>query len=122
MDAHEKRLYQRGEHFYIEAKTSRDKIRWRDATINNLSSGGLQLLSNEVYEVGHLLWFDLKVQGFFSEFETKVQGEVRNVRRIEDVYAYGVIFLDLSNDKRILIDENIKQDRPVGGDPYSFDV
>jgi len=121
MDVNERRHYQRGEHFYIEAKTSRDQIRWKKASIRNLSSGGLQLLTDEKHDVGEKLWFDLVIQGFFSVLETRVKGEIRNETKIEEQNAYGVVFLDMSHDKKILIDENIKNDRPVGGAPYSFD-
>ena len=121
MDTGDKRTYARGEHFHIEAKTSRDKARWKKVTINNLSSGGLQLLTEDKYEIGDKIWFDLVVQGFFSQFEARVQGEIRNARVIEHWNAYGVVFLDLSHDKKIMIDENIHNDRPIEGNPYSYD-
>jgi len=122
MDVNERRLYQRGDHFYIEAKFSRDQIRWKKATISNLSSGGLFLIAEERFEVGDHLWVDLIVQGFFSSFETKVKSEIRNEKKINGHYGYGIVFLDLSHDKKIIIDENIKNDRPVGGAPYSLDL
>jgi len=118
MDINERRLYQRGEHFYIEAKMSRDKNRWKKATISNLSSGGLQLVTEDKFEVGDIIWFDLVVQGFFSMLETTVKTEIRNKKAVEDKFAYGAVFLDLSPDKKIFIDENIKKDRPVTGDTY----
>ena len=121
MDLYDKRSYQRGEHFYIDARVSRDQIRWRKAIINNLSSGGLQLMTDESFAVGDKLWFDLTIQGFFSEFDMKVNGEIRNEKKIDGKNAYGVVFLNLSHDKKILIDENIKNDRPVGGAPYNYD-
>ena len=122
MDANEKRRYQRGEHFHIVAKISRDQKRWKKVSINNLSSGGLQLRSDEKYEIGETVWFDLTIQGFFSEFEINTKAEIKNDIARDGHHIYGVVFLDLSHDKKILIDENIKNDRPIGGDPYVNDV
>ena len=121
MEANERRNYQRGDHFHIIAKLSHDRNRWKKVSINNLSSGGLQLRTEEKFNVGDKIWFDLEIQGFFSEFETQVEGEIRNIISQEDQNVYGVIFHNLPHDKKIFIDENIKKDRPVAGDPYSFD-
>ena len=122
MDSSEKRYYQRSDHFNIVAKTSRDKRRWKKVFIHNLSSGGLQFSTDEKIDAGETLWFDLAVQGFFSEFEIHTQGEIRNVKLQEGRYVCGVVFIELGNDVQIIIDENIKSDRPIGGDPYLFDA
>jgi len=121
MDDNDKRLYQRGEHFHSAAKVSRDNRVWKSVEINDLSSGGMSVIAKEKYNVGEKLFFDLEIQGFFSQFEIECEGIIKNERHTHDNQIYGVVFTGLSPDKKILIDENIKKDRPVGGNPYSVD-
>ena len=122
MDSAEKRFYQRSDHFNIVARTSRDKRRWKKVFIHNISSGGLQFSTDEEFTTGEVIWFDLAIQGFFSEFEVNTRGEIRNVNMHEGRYVCGVVFVELNTDIKILIDENIKSDRPVFGEPYLSDL
>jgi len=122
MDSAEKRFYQRSDHFNIMAKTSRDKRRWKKVFIHNISSGGLQFSTDEAFTTGEVIWFDLAIQGFFSEFEVYTRGEIRNVNMHEGRFVCGVVFIELNTDIKILIDENIKCDRPVFGEPYMSDM
>ena len=121
MDYTERRQYKRSDHFHMVAKYSRDQKTWADAVVNNLSSGGLQLCTEDRFETGDTIWFDLTIQGFFSEFEIQTKAEVKNVKITEDSICYGVVFLGLSHDKKIRIDENVNHDRPFGGGPYFRD-
>lgn len=116
-----RRAYQRGLHFHIDAKISTDGIIWTEAFISDLSSGGLQLHSDTCYQKDDILWFDLMIQGFFTEFEVKVKGIVRREHMREKQHIYGISFLDLSPELKIRIDENVMNDRPVGGASYLSD-
>jgi len=122
MDSNERRHYQRSDHFNIVAKMSRDGRRWKKVFIHNISSGGFQFSTDDKFEPDDEMWFDLSVQGFFSEFQIKCKGRVQNVKIQEGRFIYGVNFMHLSPDIKILIDENIKSDRPIGGDPYLSDL
>ena len=117
-DVSENHIDRMGGHFHIEARISGDNINWRGAHINSLSSRGLHLLTDKPYEKGDLIYFDLVVHGFFSEFEVRVSGVVRQAHEKEGHCVYTVIFLNLSPDLQIRIDENIKRDRPLGGGLY----
>jgi len=121
MNGQDKRAHQRGAHFHIAAKISRDRKRWKEAEIDNLSSGGLQLHTDDIFNPGDTLWFDLHIQGFFSEIQIKVQGLIRRKEVKDQRHVYGVSFNGLSQDLGIFIDENIQNDRPIGGSPYLLD-
>jgi hypothetical protein len=117
----ERRTYQRGRHFHVEAKVSRDGEAWIDAEVRDLSAGGLNLRTDEVFNIGEELWLDLTVQGFFSMFEIKIKGIVRGEKHYHGHRKYEVSFVGLSQDLQIMIDENTKHDRPIGRDPYTMD-
>lgn len=116
----ERRLYQRGSHFYTLAKISNDKKTWKEIGIADLSSGGLQLYTDDLYKIGDLVWFHLLVQGFFSEFEFDVQGAIKREKLHDGHHIYGVSFVGLSEDLKIVIDENVRNDRPIGGSTNSL--
>ena len=115
------RAYNRGSHFNGEAQVSSDGDNWQQADVSDISSGGLMFCSPTEYAVGDRLWFDLVIRGFLSKFEVKSLGEVR--RKIEHgkVFDYGIAFKGLSPEKKIQIDENVRNDRPVTGDGYEVD-
>lgn len=121
MYGQERRVYQRGSHFNIDARVSDDGQNWKEAHISDLSSGGLQLHTDSLLQKGDMLWFDLVIHGFFSEFEIKVKGIIRREIKGDSQHLYGVSFMDLSPDQKIRIDENVLNDRPVGGAPYMMD-
>ena len=121
MDEQERRVYQRSNHFHIVAKISSDEKAWKEVEIIDLSSGGLQMYTHDLYQTGDVLWFHLKVQGFFSQFEIKAQGTVRRLQLDERYNLYGIAFIGLKHDLGIFLDENVKNDRPFEGTPYNYD-
>ena len=97
----ERRTYQRSEEFQFEARVSRDNAQWVDITVHDLSSEGLKFETDEQFEVGNAVWFDMKVNKLFVEFKFKAKGEIRR----KDKNVYGASFKDLSSDIKIRIDE-----------------
>lgn len=110
----EKRVYQRGDHFHCTAKISKNGKKWVKANIEDLSSGGLLLKSEEEYKKGDILWFDVFIEGFFAEFHVKTQGKVCRVQHIGTHYAHGIAFIDLDADTKIRIDENVQSIKRLG--------
>jgi len=104
----ERRVYQRSEGFHIEARVGRNKDQWRDAEVYDLSSEGLKFQVDEPFDVGDVLWFDMKVTKLFAEFEFIAQGEIR--RKNNNVF--GASFKDLNNDLKIRIDELVHNFKP----------
>ena len=117
----ERGLYQKGRHFHVETKVSRDGTAWIDAESRDLSAGGLNLRTDEVFKIGETVWLDLTVQGFFSMFEIKIKGNINGEKHYHGHRRYDVSFVGLSQDLQIMIDENTKHDRPIGRDPYTMD-
>ena len=120
--AGKKRAYARANHFNLTARVSKDKFIWKKAAATELSSGGLELRTKIEYAVGDVLWLDLTVQGFLSEFSFKAEATIRRTKGfIGGEHIYGVSFNNLTDDVRIRIDENVRNDRPAGGDAYEND-
>ncbi|GMO11952.1 MAG: hypothetical protein Ta2A_21210 [Treponemataceae bacterium] len=117
-----KRVYARSTHFNLIVRVSKDKFIWKKANATELSSSGLELRTPAEHEVGTVLWLDLTVQGFLSEFSFKAEATIRrNKGLVGGEHIYGMSFNKLPEDLRIRIDENVKNDRPAGGDAYSAD-
>lgn len=117
----DKRHYQRSGHFECAARISEDGNKWFDAVVHDLSSGGLSFLHEKEYQKGDVLWFDILVQGFFSEFDVKTRGKVCRAYSSGNQFGHGIAFIGLSEDIKIRIDENVKRDRPIGQNPYMKD-
>lgn len=113
-----RRSYSRGSHFNCTVHVSLDGIKWHHARASDLSSGGLKLASTVDYEAGQTLWFDLVIESFLSEFKCKTKGIVRRKQVFPNDNMYGIQFMDISDDIRIRIDENVRADRPISGNPY----
>lgn len=118
MSEFDRRIYQRGSHFYTVANISSDGQSWQPAEVYDVSSGGLKLHTGLEFHAGDILWLDMTLHGFFSEFEVKTQCVVRRKLTDDDKHVYGLSFKDLSQDIKIRIDENVIKDRPVSQDPY----
>jgi c-di-GMP-binding flagellar brake protein YcgR len=116
----ESRTYQRGVHLHIDARFSEDGTAWQDAQICDISSGGMQVQIDKHYNKGDRLWFDLIIHHFFSQFELKVRGVIRQELLHEGRHLYGVQFLNLTPEMRIRIDECVLSDRPVSGTPFTL--
>lgn len=121
MDAFDRRTYQRGGHFVTIANISADDQNWQTADVYDISSGGLQLHTDLELSVNDVLWIDMTIHGFFTEFDVKTQIVVRRKLGRDDKNVYGVSFKGLSQDIKIRIDENIIKDRPVSQDSYTPD-
>lgn len=121
MDLNNKRAYIRSNDLDDEIKVSVDGNKWKIATVTDISSGGLKLVDAAEYNTGDTLWFDITIRSVLSEFEIMVRGVVRRKALQAGNYVYGIAFVGLSQDKKIRIDESIRNDRPVGGERYHAD-
>lgn len=116
-----RRKYQRGTHFNLTVGVSLDNLKWYKARASDLSSGGLSLLSEHDYSIGDTMWFDLRIEGFLSEFEVKTKGTVRRKEHFANENVYGIEFIGLPPDIKIRIDESVRADRPVEHGSYEID-
>lgn len=121
MDEYNQREYSRASHFGFEVLVCKDKANWHEARVSDLSSGGLKLHTHKDYEQGETLWFDLIIHGFMSEFTVVVQGSIQRKTKEKKDFVYGIKFLNLSQDIKIRIDENVHNDRPIGKTRYEND-
>ena len=104
----DRRVYQRSHSFNGDAFISEDGVTWVDVRINNMSSGGLRFLYTVGFEVGKELFLDIRIRDYFTEFEVKTKGIIRNVEKAGRDHVYGVKFTSIGHDARIRIDEAIK--------------
>ncbi|MCL2076811.1 MAG: PilZ domain-containing protein [Oscillospiraceae bacterium] len=103
----DKRFYKRDAYFCSDTKVSLDGNIWHDVLVFDISAGGLGFQSNIIFDVGETLWFDLTIPEFLSNNEVRLRGEINRVEHEEGKFFYGVAFVDVSDDVRIGIDENI---------------
>ena len=101
LDDKERRAYRRSDGFHCEARVSMDKVQWRDAVVCDLSGEGLRFQTDEHFDVGDALWFELKVTGFLTSLDFIAKGIIRH----KDKTTFGISFEDLKNDLKIHIDE-----------------
>ena len=117
-----KRQYRRSEHMEIDVKVSSNGRNWEKVQAVDLSSGGIRFMTSKIYALNANMRFDITVYNFLAEFGFKVQGEIKSVNKDEEnIYRYGVQFLDLDENTKIRIDENVINDRPLGKHPYDSD-
>ena len=119
MQEYDMRRYGRGKHFICTAKVSTDCSGWKSTLVNDISSGGLNFVHLLEYMVGDVLWIEMYIEGFFSAFNFLVQGRIRHKTPSGEGFIYGVEFLDLPHSIKVQIDLNVREDRPVSGEPYS---
>ena len=104
----ERRAFQRSENFHCKARVSKDKAEWYSVVVCDLSSEGLKFQSDEQFNVGEFLWFELSVTGFLTSLDFIAKGEIRHKYN----NTYGVSFKDLKNDLKIHIDEAMRNFAP----------
>ena len=104
----ERRTYQRSEDFQCEARVSRDKTQWRNAVVCDLSGEGLRFQTDEQFDIGDVLWFDLNVTGFLTNLKFIAKGVIRH----KDKNTLGASFEDLNHDLKIHIDEAVRNFGP----------
>lgn len=103
----ENRKYKRAKHLNCIVKISADGKKYKDGDARDISSGGMGIITEDKYKLGDKLFFELIIQGFMSEFDAKVEGEVVRIKNLQKQTEYGIKFYGLSEDMKIRIDENI---------------
>ncbi|MCL2693834.1 MAG: PilZ domain-containing protein [Oscillospiraceae bacterium] len=109
MNSNDRRVYKRDGNFTSDAKVSLDGVVWHDASVFDISAGGLKFVTNIIFDVGEDLWFNLELhETFLSSDSTKLKGTIRRHEDDQDgKFVYGVSFKDLCKKIQIGIDENI---------------
>lgn len=109
------REYVRTDSWSVTAKIGdeKDAIRWTEVKVPNVAAGGLLFLSENDYEPGKMLWFDLLIDpmtpGIAGKIPMKVKGEVGGFRgKRDDLNSYSVEFVEISKSDRIRLDELIR--------------
>lgn len=112
-----RRAYKRDINFCNDAKVSLDGTIWHDATVFDISAGGVKFLTNILFDIDDDLWFELEVPEFLDKQEMIVKGKIRRQEDDElGKFVYGVSFEDMTESMRVSIDESISfKDRPYLG-------
>ena len=104
----ERRAYRRSESFQSKARVSRDKSEWHHAVVCDLSGEGLKFQTDEQFDVGDVLWFEMSVTGFLTSLDFTAKGVIRH----KDKNTFGASFQDLNPDFKIHIDEAMRNFGP----------
>ena len=104
----ERRAYRRSEGFQCKARVSRDRAEWHRAVVCDLSCEGLKFQTDEQFDIGDVLWFELNVTGFLTSLDFIAKGVIRH----KDKNAFGASFKDLDPDFKIHIDEAMRNFGP----------
>lgn len=115
MDGFDKRAYQRTDHVDTRVRVSRDSECWVDVEAVDISSGGLAFKTDEDFDEGQMIWLDLELSGFLSEYELVTEGKVLHKAALGGRFQYGLSMPKLQEHEKIRLDEMVKGDRPVLG-------
>ncbi|MCL2253446.1 MAG: PilZ domain-containing protein [Lachnospiraceae bacterium] len=107
-----KRDYVRTNNFSVNAKISEDGKVWQKVKVPNIAAGGLLFLTDNVYEPGHELWFNLEIDTKITivvPISVKLKGVIKVDRGLEEqLHMYAVIFTDISKSDQIRLDELVR--------------
>ena len=108
-DSTNRRAYKRDSCDRSNVRVSMDGNIWHEATVFDISAGGLKIVTNIIFDIGEDLWFNLDIPEFLSKRQMKIQGTIKRQEEDDEegMFVYGVSFKDLSEAIRIGIDENI---------------
>ncbi|MCL2548650.1 MAG: PilZ domain-containing protein [Symbiobacteriaceae bacterium] len=111
--SHSPRSYIRTDNWEIIAKISEDKEQWSQVQVIDISAGGLLFHTEDEFEPGTVLWFDLFIDPKMPEIPERIHMEVRarvsSVRQqFEEVNAVGVVFIQISLGDQVRLDELIR--------------
>ena len=96
------------------ARKDADGEKWFDVRIPNIAAGGLLFTTDLTFEVGDVLYYDMKIDpltpGITTTIPMKVKGIIRGNRGQDrdGLNSYSVEFLEISNNDRIRLDELIR--------------
>ena len=105
----ERRVYVRETRFYPETRISADGFDWHDIIVLDFSAGGVKFIANDKteYKIGDILLFRVETHEFPMEF-MDVQMEIRRAEHASDgQIIYGTVFIGLTSEQHINIDETI---------------
>lgn len=117
----ENRSYQRGSHLDLEIRVSIDGIEYIDAKAKDISSGGINLISDIKYTAGDKLFLIIILNGFMTEFKFDAIGVIKHISPYRKGFSYGVQFIGLDEQLKIRLDQNVIKDRIVESEPYIND-
>jgi len=103
----------------VGARISKDSDvkQWFDVRVIDIAANGLLFLTDIMWNVGDMLWFELFIDpimpGIYEKIQMKVKARIVGDRGIQDsMSAYGVEFAEISEADKIRLDELIRLTNP----------
>ncbi|HOM03367.1 MAG TPA: PilZ domain-containing protein [Acetivibrio sp.] len=87
------------------ASVSRDRIRWHEVEVTDISTRGLKFYSSKDFNVGEILNYDLHVYSMLTAFQFGVEGCITEKETLSDGFNYKVEFSKLDKNTKIQLDE-----------------
>lgn len=103
----EKRNCKRSTSVICKVFVSDDRILWEEVDLKDISACGLQFMSNNRYAINDLLYINLHVYNFSSEFCMMIEGHITRVNQNNVPLIYGFQFSNLEKYTRVQLDELI---------------
>lgn len=95
------------------ATISRDKIRWKEVEVSDISPTGLKFYTHRHFNTGETLNFNLNVYSMLSEFNLVVEGRVVRKESNVESNSYVVEFSKIDKKVQIQLDEIIKANSTI---------
>ena len=124
----ERRKFQRCPFTICKVLASRDRTKWDELEIMNISAGGIKFKSRVHYSTDTILHFNLYTYYNFSEFNMHFEGQIIRNESTDQENIYVVAFNNSNEHNQKLLDEiinyrmaNVRSDKPVVEDGvYAF--
>lgn len=87
------------------ASVSRDRIRWHEVEVTDISTRGLKFHSKKDFNVGEILHYDLNVYSMLTAFQFGGEGCITEKETLSDGFNYSVEFCNLDKNTKIQLDE-----------------
>jgi len=82
------------------ASVSRDRIRWHEVEVTDISTRGLKFHSKKDFNVGEILHYDLNVYSMLTAFQFGVEGCITEKETLSDGFNYSVEFCNLDKNTK----------------------
>jgi hypothetical protein len=116
-----KRDYARTDNFSVDAKISANKKEWFRVQVPNIAAGGLLFITDRQYQLGDLLYFDLRIDPRITiiiPISFNIRGEIKHDRGVEaGKHTYAVTFTEITPNDQIRLDELVRLANVKYGEP-----
>ncbi len=104
-----------------KAKVSRDKIKWDEVPVVEMSAEGLTFSTSGNYAAGEQVYLNVSIISGFSEFNMSFEGKVVSNGRSTNLYNCRVKFGNVDRNTGIQLDE-LLGGIPGGGSVHAQDA